>query len=80
MGKHLDWQEPLFDVAGYARTVRIVLAERNLSYRQAAPLIGISHATLYRTAKGNGPCDVETYFRINRWLGSAKAPDTGEGG
>ncbi|WDA36450.1 helix-turn-helix domain-containing protein [Sphingobium sp. YC-XJ3] len=69
MSKHLDWQEPLFDVASYARSVRIALAERNLSLREAAPQIGISHATLHRTAKGNGPCDVETYFRINRWMG-----------
>lgn len=68
MTKHLDWQDPLFDVPAYAKKVRHALAECNLSYREAAPEIGISHATLYRTAKGNGPCDVETYFRINRWL------------
>lgn len=71
MAKNLDWQEPLFDVADYARKVRIALAERNQSYREAAPGIGISHATLHRTAKGHGPCDVETYFRINRWLEQA---------
>lgn len=70
MGKHLDWQEPLFDVAAYARTVRIALAERNQSFREAAPEIGISHATLHRIAKGNGPPDVESYFRVNRWLES----------
>ena len=68
MSKHLDWQEPLFDVAAYARKVRLALAERNQSYREAAPEIGISHATLHRTAKGNGPCDVETYFRLNKWM------------
>jgi hypothetical protein len=71
MSRHLDWEEPLFDQPAYARSVRMALAEHNLSFREAAPQIGISHATLHRVAKCVGPPDVESYFRINRWLSDA---------
>lgn len=59
---------PLFDLAAYALSIRRRMADLNISYRDAAPTIGISHATLHRTAKAKGLPDVETYLRINRWL------------
>jgi DNA-binding phage protein len=60
---------PLFDQQGYALKLRIAMATANISYRDLAPAIGVSHATLHRTATARGLPDVETYLRINKWLG-----------
>lgn len=60
--------EPLFDLTAFARRVRVRMADLNLSYRDAAPLIGVAVPTLNRVARAKGPPDVENYLRIERWL------------
>lgn len=61
--------EPLFDLIAFARRVRVAMAERDLSFRQAGEQMGVSYATLHRLAKARGLPDVETYLRVLRWLG-----------
>lgn len=60
--------EPLFDLMDFARRVRVKMAEDDVSYRQIAPTIGVSPATLNRIAKARGLPDVESYLRICKWL------------
>lgn len=64
---------PLFDLAEYSLAVRLKLARQDQSYRQAAPDVGVSPATLHRIARGRGVPDVESYLRVNRWLAVRRA-------
>ena len=64
--------DKLFDPAEFGAAVAAKLGDR--SYRQAAPTVPISTATLHRVASGKVP-DVETYLRLIRWLTSADEPD-----
>lgn len=64
-----DGQAVLFDQAAFARSIRIRLAERNITLRDGAKEVGCSHATLCRVASLGKSPDVENYLRIKRWLG-----------
>ena len=44
------------------------MQEKDLSVRQAALEIGISHSTVFRVLRGD-PFDVPTLVRISNWLG-----------
>lgn len=57
----------LFDADGFARQVRVRIAERHISVREAAAEIGCSHGTVSRVCNCKPP-DVENYLRIVRWL------------
>lgn len=57
----------LFDADGYSERLLQRLTALGLTYRDAAPLVGVSPATLNRVARGFPP-EVETYLRINRWM------------
>lgn len=59
--------KPLFDPIRFGGEFRKKILALGLSYRNAAPLIGVSSATLNRIANGKPP-DVENYLRIVKWL------------
>jgi len=59
--------KPVFNPEMFARVVRNKLVRKGLSARDAAKLIGLSHATISRVCKGGQP-DLETYLKIVRWL------------
>jgi hypothetical protein len=56
-----DWQ-------GLGRQVRVAMAEDNLSYRQAAEVIGTDQATLHRLAKHGKEPSATTYLRVMHCL------------
>jgi hypothetical protein len=64
----------LFDLPTFAAAVRGKLERDGLSYREAAPYVPTSSSTLHRVATGKGEPDVETFLRIQRWLGQAEQP------
>ncbi len=49
------------------------LRKRNLSERQAAKEIGITHSTLSRIIREKNTPDVDTLVRISQWLGVSPA-------
>jgi transcriptional regulator with XRE-family HTH domain len=57
-----------FDHVEYGKMFSSYLTKSSLTYRSAAPLLGVSHSTLQRIATGKSPPDVETYLRINQWI------------
>jgi hypothetical protein len=65
----------LFDRVAFSAAVWSKMAALGKSYREVAPTIPVDHATLQRIASGSGTPNVETYLRLNRWLGSADQPD-----
>ena len=56
------------------KQVRIAMAEDNLSYRQAAALIGTDQANLHRLAKHGKAPSVETYILVMHWLSARTKP------
>lgn len=64
----------LFDADTFALRVNEKLARDRMSFRKAAPFVPTSSSTLHRVACGGAP-DVETYLRVQRWLGQADVPD-----
>ena len=56
----------MFDPVSFGSAFASALRRRALSYREAAPEIGLPHYTLHRVAQGKSP-DVEAYLRIQRW-------------
>lgn len=76
----------MFDAAAFAEMVRVKMARDRLSVRDVEAMIGVSHATVSRVARG-GPPNVETFLRLSKWLGwrwtppNAKTPPAqGAGG
>jgi len=63
----------LFDAAAFGRAVEAKLKNDRMSYRDAAPSVPCSPATLNRVARGFPP-DAENYLRITRWLTGAPTP------
>lgn len=59
-----------FDPKRFGESVRSLLAQRSLSFRNAAVEVGVSSATLNRIARGCMP-DVPSYLAVMRWLGAA---------
>lgn len=57
----------LFDAKAFATEVRVFMARKHITSREAAREIGCSHATVSRICNG-GPPDVENYLRIRKWL------------
>ncbi|MDE2104481.1 MAG: helix-turn-helix transcriptional regulator [Patescibacteria group bacterium] len=60
-------KRPIFNAAKFGERLRVALARRNISVRDAAKEIGISHATVSRTSAGKIP-NIENYLRITVWL------------
>ncbi len=73
----MDRQEPssgiVFDAEAFGANVLARLKRDGMTFRQAAPLIPISPATLNRVANGKTP-DVQTFLRLIRWLEQPDAP------
>lgn len=68
-----------FDPAAFGALVAQRLEATRQSYREAAPAVGVSSATLNRVARGKMP-DVPTYLAVRRWLAlSPTVSQTGEG-
>lgn len=63
-------ERPLFDARAFARNVRLACADRNLSQRKAAEQAGVSAATFNRVASKEKAPDVETFHRLQLWLGT----------
>lgn len=62
-------KKPMFDAENFARDIRLKLADRNMSKKDAAKEMDVNASTLTRiTADGKTP-DVENYLRIQKWLG-----------
>jgi hypothetical protein len=57
----LDW--PAFGLQ-----VRLTMAQRNLSYREVASLIGGDQATIHRVGKHGKPIRAETYLALAEWM------------
>jgi transcriptional regulator with XRE-family HTH domain len=57
----------LFDAEGFARRLRVRIAERGISQADAAVEIGCSKATLSRVCRASAP-DMENYMRMMAWL------------
>lgn len=57
----------LYAAQNLPRRLEEAMTARNLSYRKAAPLIGISPATVHRIDRGRMP-DTESYLRVRAWL------------
>lgn len=55
--------DPVFDAAAFGAALAAEITRLGLSYRQAAALIGIDHASLHRIAHGGAP-SVENYLRV----------------
>lgn len=64
----------LFDGEAFGARIRQKLAADRTSFREAAPIVPCSPATLNRAARCEVP-DVENYLRITRWLSGASEPD-----
>lgn len=58
----------LFDAVGFARSVRIRIAERGIGQADCARETGISRATVSRICAGKKSPDVENYLRLVDWL------------
>jgi hypothetical protein len=70
----------LFNAAEFAARIRVKMEATNQSFRDAAPAVGVSVATLNRVARGNDP-DVQSFLKISRWLGppgQLPLPPTGD--
>lgn len=63
-----------FDREAFSADVRAKLERDGMSYREAAPVVPCSPATLNRVARGHAP-DVENYLRICRWLTGTDQPE-----
>lgn len=62
--------EALFNADAFATEVRVLMARKHITCREAASEIGCSHATVSRVCNGKPP-DVENYLRISKWLADA---------
>lgn len=63
--------EPVFNRKGFARALRIALADQGVTMRDVAGEIGCSLATVSRVAGGAAP-DVENYMRLRSWITRSK--------
>ena len=67
----LDKNEPnLFDLDGFARKIRVKLAELDADNKVVASQIGVSESVLSRVSHGKNSPNIETYLRIQQWLDS----------
>jgi transcriptional regulator with XRE-family HTH domain len=57
-----------------AEAVLLRMSERGMSFREAAPEVGVSVATLNRVSRGKMPT-LDTFYRIRAWL-QVDAPGT----
>lgn len=65
---------PYFNAAAFADCIKVKMDADELSFRQAAPIIGVSPATLNRIARGHPP-DIGSYLRVMQWLNPRPAYD-----
>ncbi len=57
----------LFDPLKFGKTLEEALTATQLTVREAAELIGCSHATISRVCNGGRP-SIENFIRICKWL------------
>jgi len=55
------------ETLAFCAALKVSLIATAKSSRQLAREVGLGHATLSRIASGKS-CDVDTYFRIKRWM------------
>ncbi|KRE07490.1 hypothetical protein ASE63_22590 [Bosea sp. Root381] len=69
---------PLFNAEAFATQVRVLMARKHITMREAAVEIGCGHATVSRVCNGKTP-DVENYLRISKWLSEATTQEPRNG-
>lgn len=63
----------MFDAEAFACSVRVRIAQLNISQADCAKETGISKATISRICTGKKAPDVENYLRLSEWLSGRAA-------